>query len=119
MDFGCVIFLNYLEVYIELGHTILSMVVSVEFNFNGMAHAGHFNVLFCVAHDVRVHTSQTHGALFRSEDLHPLLRLRARERASWLANLSIYKSKLCIYTLPHEVELSMWDFLNPLCIFEY
>ena len=84
-----------------------------------MARTSHFGVSFRVAHDVRAHTSQAYGAWFRSEDLQPPLRLRARERASWLANLSIYKSKLCIYTLPHEVELSTCDFLNPLCIFEY
>ena len=34
LDFECVIFLNSLEVCIVLGHTILSMVVSIEFKFN-------------------------------------------------------------------------------------
>ena len=73
-----------------------------------MARTSHFGVSFRVAHDVRAHTSQAYGAWFRSEDLHPPhAPARARERASWLANLSIYKSKLCIYTLPHEVKLLM------------
>ena len=51
--------------------------------------------------------AQAHEAQFLSEELHPL---RTRERASRPHYLSIYKWRLCIYTLPQEVTLPMWDF---------